>query len=220
VLKRFAIGLLAALITALIGPGFAASALPEIEQSSVHTYGYDSDLHAAGAAQGTTERGPPVVQDLDSTHDADGPRLRGASARSETSPRRSTITYAYPRTFAQVAGARTTTGRHEVHPDDELSSLPASQEAANGLDDSVVLVRGGTNTAERFANGSGVTSDAAAKGLTLRRSRRGCVMRRSCRGKRRGVARPIALDAWALPFFAWAANRSRRRARAAGTSAG
>lgn len=33
--------------------------------------------------------------------------------------------------------------------------------SAEGLDDGVVLVRGGTNTADRFTNGSGVTSDAA-----------------------------------------------------------
>lgn len=52
-------------------------------------------------------------------------------------------------------------GRQVSAIDRDRARISASGLAAEGLDDSVVLVRGGTNTADRFANGSGVTSDGA-----------------------------------------------------------
>lgn len=90
-----------------------------------------------------------------------------ASLQAEPGP--PAYTYDYPATLespdtAGVAGPASpaTVVVEDFQADSEaVSGFGVAAKSADELGDGVVLVRGGTNTADRFAGGSGVTSDAA-----------------------------------------------------------
>lgn len=88
--------------------------------SIVHVYSYDAPVH-----------------------DAVGLGSHGASARSEASPRRSTITYAHPGAPVQVAGATTTTGSQVGLSDGALSPFEPGGVAANGVEEATDIGHAG-----------------------------------------------------------------------------
>lgn len=98
VLKRLAVGLLAAFLTAVLSPASGASAA----RPALAPVCYDAHQDAAVLADASSERGPPEANDHPIVHDAAGRWSRGAPARNGRVVHQLTYAYTAPGLLAQV----------------------------------------------------------------------------------------------------------------------
>lgn len=124
--------LLVALISALLGWLFAASAdAATLTPAHIESgYVYDGHQHTSPATYTATDRGRPADSDTVASVDAVDRWSRGASERPATAPRATAITYDRPTPLVQVARAPATTQDQARRCDGEISSLGSRRVAA------------------------------------------------------------------------------------------
>ena len=123
---RLACALLSAVLFGLFS-STSAGATSQVEISTVTSYNYDNNEHAAATADTTSERGPPSTDDDNTGSDAVDLWSGGAWSHSETEAPAPTTTSVHP---AHAAAATGTTERHVRVTSRESRALSGASVAA------------------------------------------------------------------------------------------